>query len=163
MISMMTQPEDTIKMPRSYRGDADEEDGAQEAAELGTLPLRRSNDGTPDIEDDTSSPGDSVADSDGSAKSAATTLLPQEDVIKLVRESVNSGILETKRSMAGNEVVSDVVKPKLTINLGHRNIGRIPEAVVDIIKDEVARCVTSVVSGSFRWTWLPSLIAQDMD
>jgi hypothetical protein len=32
-----------------------------------------------------------------------------------------------------------VVKPKLTIDLGHSNISRIPEPVVDAIKDEVER------------------------
>lgn len=164
MISTMAQSEDKIRMPRPYRGDTDEDDGGQETAEPNnTLPLRPSNDGTPDIEDDTSSPNDSVADSDGSAKSATTARLPPEDVIKLVSASVSSGILETQRSMAGNEVVSDVVKPKLTINLGHKNIGRIPDAVVDIIKDEVARCVTPAARKGLRWTWSRSSIAQGMD
>lgn len=73
--------------------------------------------------------------------SAGPRLLSPEETIELARRAVENGIQETKRSLAGSEAVSDVVKPKLTIDLGHSNIVRLPEAVVDIIKDEVERCV----------------------
>ena len=66
-------------------------------------------------------------------------MLSQEETLELARRAVKDGIQETKRSLAGNEAVTDVVKPKLTIDLGHSNIVRIPEAVVDLIKDEVER------------------------
>lgn len=38
-----------------------------------------------------------------------------------------------------SEGVSDVVKTKLTLDLGHASIHRLPETVVDLIKDEVDR------------------------
>lgn len=59
--------------------------------------------------------------------------------MELARRAVENGLRETKRSLAGSEDVSDAVKPKLTIDLGYSNIVRIPEPVVDIIKDEVER------------------------
>ncbi|PGH03791.1 hypothetical protein AJ79_07267 [Helicocarpus griseus UAMH5409] len=66
-------------------------------------------------------------------------LLSQEETLELTKRAVENGLQETKRSLAGSETVDDVVRPKLTIDLGHSNIGRIPESVVDVIKDEVAR------------------------
>jgi hypothetical protein len=69
----------------------------------------------------------------------ASRQLTQEETIELTRRAVDNGIQETKRSLAGNEAVSDVVRPKLTIDLGHSHIVQIPETVVDIIKDEVER------------------------
>lgn len=68
--------------------------------------------------------------------------MSHEDTIELARHAVESGIQDTKRSLAGSEAVTDVVKPKLTIDLGHSHISRIPDQVVDIIKDEVERYVS---------------------
>jgi small subunit ribosomal protein S23 len=62
-----------------------------------------------------------------------------EELIVLTQRAVDTGLQETKRSLAGSEGVESVVRPKLTIDLGHSNIGSVPEEVVDIIKDEVAR------------------------
>ncbi|KAK2858541.1 hypothetical protein FQN49_004624, partial [Arthroderma sp. PD_2] len=72
-------------------------------------------------------------------KSAPSKLLAEDLIIELAQRAVDSGLQETKRSLAGSEAVEDVVRPKLTIDLGHANIARVPEAVVNIIKDEVAR------------------------
>ncbi|ODH20144.1 hypothetical protein ACO22_05957 [Paracoccidioides brasiliensis] len=66
-------------------------------------------------------------------------LLSQEETLELTKRAVENGLQETKRSLAGSEAVDDVVRPKLTIDLGHSNIGWIPESMADIIKDEVAR------------------------
>lgn len=60
-------------------------------------------------------------------------------VTELVRSAVEKGRQETQRSLAGNEAVSEAVELKLTIDLGHQNIQTIPDEVVTIIKDEVAR------------------------
>ena len=80
-----------------------------------------------------------TSSSNGSKNYAAPKQLTQEETIELTRKAVENGIQETKRSLAGNEAVSDMVRPKLTIDLGHSHIVRIPETVVDIIKDEVER------------------------
>lgn len=78
------------------------------------------------------------ANSETVRKSTSRQLTPEE-TIELTRQAVENGIQDTKRSLAGNEAVSDVVRPKLTIDLGHSHIAQIPEGVVDIIKDEVER------------------------
>lgn len=80
--------------------------------------------------------------STGKRGSGPKPLTPDE-TIELAKRAVESGIQDTKRSLAGSEAVTDVVKPKLTIDLGHSHIVRIPEPVVDIIKDEVERYVCS--------------------
>ncbi|EEQ28294.1 RAM signaling network component [Microsporum canis] len=72
-------------------------------------------------------------------KPTPSKLLAEDLIIELAQRAVDSGIQDTKRSLAGSEAVEDVVRPKLTIDLGHANIARVPEAVVNIIKDEVAR------------------------
>ncbi|OAL67396.1 cell morphogenesis protein Sog2 [Trichophyton rubrum] len=72
-------------------------------------------------------------------KPAPSKLLAEDLIIELAQRAVDSGIQDTKRSLAGSEAVEGVVRPKLTIDLGHANIARVPEAVVNIIKDEVAR------------------------
>lgn len=75
------------------------------------------------------------------ARKSGLKQLTQEETIELTRKAVENGIQETKRSLAGNEAVSDVVRPKLTIDLGHSRIAQIPVGVVDIIKGEVERYV----------------------
>lgn len=44
-----------------------------------------------------------------------------------------------QRSLAGNEKVGEAVRPKLTIDLSHQSIERVPEEVVEIIKVDVER------------------------
>ncbi|KAL2867925.1 putative cell morphogenesis protein Sog2 [Aspergillus lucknowensis] len=141
MISTMVRPEDTLRMRRSYR-DA-EEDGSRQTPEPIALSSSSSSntEGSIKSEDEITLVNGSVGDSSTiTTKSiSGPRLLSQEETIELARRAVENGIQETKRSLAGSEAVSDVVKPKLTIDLGHSNISRIPEPVVDTIKDEVER------------------------
>ena len=65
--------------------------------------------------------------------------LSPSEVTDLVRSAVENGRQETQRSLAGNEGVTEAVELKLTIDLGHQNIQTIPDEIVTIIKDEVAR------------------------
>lgn len=138
MPSTMARPEDTVKVVNPSCSDALEDDGMTEAPDS-NIPAHDSNSDTQVNGADTVHSNGPI--SGGSGTKAAANLLTHEEVIELARRSVENGVQETKRSLAGNEAVSDVVKPKLTIDLGHSNIGRIPEAVVDVIKDEVERCV----------------------
>ncbi|KAF9887850.1 RAM signaling network component [Aspergillus nanangensis] len=141
----MAPSEDTIRMPRSYLGDVDEDDGSRQVPELNILSSSSSssnNEEPSKSEDEITLVNGSTGEGNGSGSGKHHTgprLLSQEETIELARHAVENGIQETKRSLAGSEAVSDVVKPKLTIDLGHSNIVRIPEAVVDIIKDEVER------------------------
>lgn len=158
MISTMVRPEDTLRMPRSYR-DLEEEDTSRHVPEP-TAPSSSSSstsntEGSIKSEDEAALVNASVDDTGSKpAKSAGgPRALTAEETIQLARRAVDNGIQETKRSLAGSEAVGDVVKPKLTIDLGHSNIDRIPEPVVDVIKDEVERCVAINIPVRPSVTW----------
>ncbi|KKY23853.1 putative cell morphogenesis protein [Phaeomoniella chlamydospora] len=68
-----------------------------------------------------------------------TEVLSAEATIEKTRIAVEEGRKITQDALAGSEAVSEVVRPKLTIDLGHSKIARLPEPVVDLIKDEVER------------------------
>ena len=66
-------------------------------------------------------------------------LLSLDDTTELFRRKVADARQDTEHALAGSEAVSDAVKPKLTLDLGHSSIARLPESVVDLIKAEVER------------------------
>lgn len=66
-------------------------------------------------------------------------LLTLEETIDLFRRKVTDAQQDTQNAMAGGEDVSEAVRPKLTLDLGHSKIARLPETVVDLIKIEVER------------------------
>jgi hypothetical protein len=146
MTSAMTRPEDTVRGPRLYRGETDEEEveiGTPESSSFQALSQNSQQDDSLYPEEEESRPGTALGDAPAnvSKQTAGPKMLTPEETIELARNAVESGIQDTKRSLAGSEAVTDVVKPKLTIDLGHSNIARIPEPVVDLIKDEVERLV----------------------
>ncbi|KAJ5570952.1 hypothetical protein N7535_004612 [Penicillium sp. DV-2018c] len=140
MTSAMARPEDIAQAPRLHGGDIDEgEMGIGSSGSSDVLPA--SKDDSPYPDEDESRPGTASGDPTGGVSKQQPTVktLSPEETIELARQAVELGIQETKRSLAGSEAVTDVVKPKLTIDLGHSHIARIPEQVVDLIKDEVER------------------------
>lgn len=143
MLSATNRPEDTIRGQRSYHGEGQEGDGQKGLTDSLVAPPLSYGEGLPSPqEDEDSRPGTALGDTPSSDKQTpATKMLTPEETVDLARRTVESGIQDTKRSLAGSEAVTDVVKPKLTIDLGHSHIVRIPEPVVDIIKDEVERFV----------------------
>ncbi|KAI9815022.1 MAG: RAM signaling network component [Pycnora praestabilis] len=60
-------------------------------------------------------------------------------VLTLVQEAIEAAREETQHSAPGTNDLNGDLKPGLTIDLGHRNIQRIPEEVVNIIKDDIER------------------------
>lgn len=131
-------------MPRSYRDIEEEEEASRQSSELpAPAPsLSFNNEESSKAEDDAILANGSTGDTNNKPARSREPLTPEE-TIQLARRAVENGIQETKRSLAGSEAVGDVVKPKLTIDLGHSNISHIPEPVVDAIKDEVERCVAT--------------------
>ncbi|CDM27863.1 RAM signalling pathway, SOG2 [Penicillium roqueforti FM164] len=134
MTPTMTRPEDAIRGQRLNRGETDEDEMENGTPESGFLASSRDDSPYPD---EGTALGD-ASESTSKQPTGSKTLSPEE-TIDLARRAVESGIQDTKRSLAGSEAVTDVVKPKLTIDLGHSHIARIPEPVVDLIKDEVER------------------------
>jgi hypothetical protein len=162
MLSTIIRSEDPIRMPHSYRGDVGEEDGNRRTPEQ-NIPSSSSSSNNDEAtkSDDEISHSHENQDENGSSNnkhSSGPRFLTQEETIELARRAVENGILETKRSLAGSEAVSDVVKPKLTIDLGHSNIVRIPEAVVDAIKDEVERYVRLCIKASTSEGYLETIM-----
>lgn len=66
-------------------------------------------------------------------------LLTLEETIELFRNKVTDAQQDTHNSLGGSEDVNEAVRPKLTLDLGHSKIARLPETVVDLIKIEVER------------------------
>ena len=133
-----------MRGPRLYRGETDEEEmdnGTPDSASSLPMSQYSHHDDSPYPEKEESRPSTALGDAPSSVSKqpAGPKVLTPEETIELARHAVESGIQDTKRSLAGSEAVTDVVKPKLTIDLGHSNIIRIPEPVVDLIKDEVER------------------------
>lgn len=158
----MVRSEDPIRMPHSYHGDVDEADENRRTLEQ-NIPSSSSSSNNDEAtkSDDEISHSHENQDENGNSNnknSSGPRFLTQEETIELARRAVENGILETKRSLAGSEAVSDVVKPKLTIDLGHSNIVRIPEAVVDAIKDEVERYVWLWIEGFTSEAFLETII-----
>ncbi|EAS33052.3 RAM signalling pathway protein domain-containing protein [Coccidioides immitis RS] len=122
----MSRTDDTTWGPRPGRSDNPEEAKEQQAHTGGSV----SNHGPP-ARDDTAPARIN--------RPPPSKLLSREETLQLTKNAVENGLQETKRSLAGSEAVGDVVRPKLTIDLGHKNIGWVPDEIVDIIKDEVAR------------------------
>ncbi|EGC42131.1 cell morphogenesis protein Sog2 [Histoplasma capsulatum var. duboisii H88] len=120
MLGIMSRTEDNTRPFRPYRSDAHED--TKELTYPPTFPA----------------PLDQSIRGDVNPHSHRK-ILSQEETLELAKRAVENGLQETKRSLAGSEAVDDVVRPKLTIDLGHSNIGSIPESMVDVIKDEVAR------------------------
>lgn len=143
MIPSTIRPDDTMRGPRAPWGVTEEDEAEMRSTDSLIPPPLSHNDGSSHTEEDASRPGTAMSDypSGSSKHSSSSKHLTAEETIELARYAVESGIQETKRSLAGSEAVTDVVKPKLTIDLGHSHIVRIPEPVVDIIKDEVERSV----------------------
>lgn len=141
MLRTMVRPEDTIKDLRSYRSETSAEDDMINTPESSFSSRGSSISESSSFEDEEFSQQTTKPAVDGVTRhnQFAPQQLTQEETIELTRRAVENGVQETKRSLAGNEAVSDVVRPKLTIDLGHSHIVQIPEAVVDIIKDEVER------------------------
>lgn len=142
VIDMMTRPEDTTKAAHPLRSETSTEDmtgtpGSSFSSVGSIISAPSSIDDEPEVLQQTAKRVKEVKTDIG--RDNAPRKLTPDETIELTREAVDNGIQETKRSLAGNEDVSDVVRPKLTIDLGHSHIAQIPEGVVDIIKDEVER------------------------
>ncbi|KAI1852232.1 hypothetical protein JX265_013085 [Neoarthrinium moseri] len=62
-------------------------------------------------------------------------------VIAVAREAMKSALQDNESQATGPNGVSSELKPGVTIDLSRRNIQELPEEVVDIIKNELERCV----------------------
>ncbi|KAF2840745.1 hypothetical protein M501DRAFT_930430 [Patellaria atrata CBS 101060] len=67
-----------------------------------------------------------------------------DDLIALAKEAIEAAREETRRSGADTDSsTKDLQQPGITIDLGHRYIKKLPDEVIDIIKDEIERLALS--------------------
>ena len=76
---------------------------------------------------------------DDASTPVRSDFLTLDETIQLFGRKVTDAQQETQNALAGSEDVSEAVRPKLTLDLGHSKIARLPETVVDLIKVEVER------------------------
>ena len=68
--------------------------------------------------------------------------MPDEDVVALAKEAIEASREDLKqRSIADTPGSGKDVQqqPGITIDLGHKNIVRLPEEVIDVIRVEIER------------------------
>ncbi|KAF4123645.1 Leucine-rich repeat (LRR) protein [Geosmithia morbida] len=73
---------------------------------------------------------------------SASSGIPPSQVIALARESLKNS-LENEKQVAEAGTVGAGLKPGVTIDLSRKNIQKIPEEVVDIVKNELERLALS--------------------
>jgi len=61
-----------------------------------------------------------------------------DEVISMAQDAIEISRDEMRRGRDG-VVSNDLQQPGVTVDLGHRNIARLPDEVIDIIKDEIER------------------------
>lgn len=69
----------------------------------------------------------------------ASAPIAASQVIVLAREAMKKAVEENESQAAEASGVSNELKPGVTVNMSHKNIQRLPEEVVDIIKDQLER------------------------
>lgn len=67
--------------------------------------------------------------------------ISSSQVVVLAREALKHAIEENQTKAAEASGVSNDLKPRVTIDLSHKNIQKFPEEVVDIIKGEIERYI----------------------
>lgn len=129
---ILLRPEDASRLGRPFRH---EETDRPRASSEDTRSSGDREDALPMLDQ---SPPSAAERSTPNARTEVV-LLSLEDTTELFRKKVADARQDTEHALAGSEAVSDDVKPKLTLDLGHSDIARLPESVVDLIKAEVER------------------------
>lgn len=73
-----------------------------------------------------------------SSNLSASNGLPPSQVISLARDAMRNA-LESENQVAEAGAVGASLKPGVTVDLSRKNIEKIPEEVVDIVKNELER------------------------
>ena len=79
-----------------------------------------------------------VEDKASQAEQFESATLSPEETTELFKRKIANAQEDTDQHL-DSQGVTTVMKPKLTLDLGHCNIARLPETVVDLIKEEVDR------------------------
>lgn len=120
---------------RSYEDDQDKPRGSSEEARVNGD--YEASSAEPNPLDD--SPPPNPSSDTQIVRKAEAKLLSLEETTELFRTRINEGRKDTEKAFRGSGEMDEAIKPKLTLDLGHAGIARLPEDVVDLIKGEVER------------------------
>ncbi|KUI73624.1 Leucine-rich repeat-containing protein sog2 [Cytospora mali] len=73
----------------------------------------------------------------------ASAPIAASQVVVLAKEAMKKALEENESQAGEASVVSSEIKAGVTVNLSHKNIQKLPEEVVDIIKDQLERLALS--------------------
>lgn len=71
----------------------------------------------------------------------ASAPITANQVVVLAKEAMKKALEENESQTGEASVVSSELKAGVTVNLSHKNIQKLPDEVVDIIKDQLERYV----------------------
>ena len=128
--------DDAVRIPRAFRMDSHDR---PRAASEDTRP--KGSDSTPNQSGsllDDSPPRDCESHTPQDEKPEAP-LLSVEETTELFRSKIEDARQHRQNNLDGAPDVADGMKPNLTLDLGHSKIARLPETVVDLIREEVER------------------------
>src|SRR5665213_2444026 len=131
------RPEDPSRLPRGIRFDEHDRPRASSEDRRRNGDREQNTGYVPAFED--SPPRDEDSTSQTTAPRSEGSLLSLDETTELFRARVEDARQDTEHAFQGSEEVDEAVKPKLTLDLGHSSIARLPESVVDLIKAEVER------------------------
>lgn len=133
------RPEDAIRLPRALRVDShDRHRASSEDTQLKGAQPDEPMHGLAEILADNSPPRKEEETSIQPRK-AEDLLLSLDETTELFKSKIEHARQDTEQALAGNEEVNEAVRPRLTLDLGHSYIARLPDNVVDLIKVEVER------------------------
>lgn len=138
------RPDDATRLARPFRNDPIDRSRSAEPRTLADNPQPKPNGFI----------NDSLAPEVGSRAQqirpdAKGNYLTAEETLEKAQEEVDKAKQKIREALSGSEGLSDVAKSTLTLDLGHKSIARIPEDMVDLIKDDVER-----LSLSHNLLWL---------
>lgn len=138
------RPDDATRLARPFRADPIDRSRSAEPRTFGENPQPRLNGfGNDTLAVESTSRAQQIRpDAKGSYLSA-------EETLEKAREEVDKARQKIREALSGSEGLSDVARSTLTLDLGHKSIARIPETLVELIKDDVER-----LSLSHNLLWL---------
>jgi hypothetical protein len=80
----------------------------------------------------------------------APTPISDDEVVALAKAAFEHSRSDLSQRAAAESAPRELQQqqPGITIDLGHKNIARLPDEVIDVIRDEIERCLCPVPASS---------------
>lgn len=77
--------------------------------------------------------------------------ISDEEVVALAKAAIDHSRQDIVQRPDAPRELQQQQPPGITIDLGHKNIARLPDEVVDVIRLEIERCALRNPSRKMRW------------